>query len=252
MKSTHLFILFFLFCTISCSNPDGKDYSYPPAQYLQLGMPDFDRPWKESEFGDIVGTLSYIKKREPLSLPRKDSRKSGQLFEHMISMDNLSFLNLDTLPLYEKAYRIQSFVRIQSKYIDIYTDLNNRQQYYNEELIDFYIYGISITQKMLDLAYQINESDKPGDIGLQSGFKAIQFGHVIMLASVLDKQKDTSLYNAKDLERLSDSIAHSVKRNRSWFDSNAVEKITQNMLVVVDSSSSDKIRNEYLDIINSL
>ena len=113
-------------------------------------------------------------------------------------------------------------------------------------------FGISYSQKMLDLAYQINESDKPGDIGMQSGFPGIQYGHVIMLSTCLDKQKNTSLYKAEDLERLSDSIAHSVRRNMSWFDSIAVEKITQNMRVVIDSSSSDKIRKEYRDIINSL
>lgn len=252
MKSTHLFILFVLFCTMSCSNPKGKDYSYPSAHYLQLGMPDFDRPWKESEFGDIVGTLHYIKNREPLALPRKNSRKSGQLFEHMISMDNLSFLNIDTIPLYEKAYRIQSFLHIQSEYVDIYTDLYHREQYYNEELVDLYIFGISITQRMLDLAYQINESDKPGDIGLQSGFQAIQYGHIIMLTSCLDKQKNTSLYSVQDLEKLSDSIAVSVRKNMSWLDSASVEKLKQNMRAVIDSSTSDKIRNEYRELINSL
>ena len=252
MKNSYLVLLVFLVSVISCSNPKEKDYSLPLEKYSELGMPDFNRPWKISEFGDVIATLRDILNNEPLSLPRKGSSKSGKLFEQLISMDNLSFLDTDSLPLYEKAYRIQSFVHIQDEYVDIYTDLYRRDQYYNTEMIEFYIYGIRVTQEMLNLAYKINESDEQGDIGLQSGLKAIQYGHVIMLASVLDKQKDTSLYNAKDLERLSDSIALSVKRNRSWFDSNAVEKITQNMLVVVDSSSSDKIRNEYLDIINSL
>ncbi len=250
MKSSHLFILFLLVCLVSCNKE--SDYSYPSKKYMELGIPDFNRPWKVSEFGDVIATLRYIKNNEPLSLPRKGSRKSGKLFDHLISMDNLYFLNLDTLPLYEKAYRIQSFVHIQSEYIDIYTDLYKREQYYNKELIDFYIYGISITQKMLNLAYQINESDKPGDVGMQSGFHAIQYGHVFMLSSCLDKQKDTSLYNVEDLEKLSDSIALSIRRNMSWFDSISIEKIEQNMRVVIDSSTSDKIRNEYRDIINSL
>ena len=215
-------------------------------------MPDFSRAWKISEFGDVIGTLRDIQNNEALSLPRKGSRKSGKLFEHMVSMDNLSFLNIDSLPLYEKAYRIQSLLHIQSEYIDIYTDIRHREQYYNEELIDFYIYGISITQKMLDLAYKINESDAPGDVGMQSGFDAIQYIHVTMLSDALDKQKNASLYNAEDLETLGDSIALSLRRNMTWFDSTAVEGIKQNMSVVIDSSSSDKIRNEYRDIINSL
>ncbi len=250
MKNYLLFILVLLVCMVSCNKK--SDYSYPLERYQELGMPDFNGAWKISEFGDVIGTLRDVQNNEPFSLPRKGSRKSGKLFEHMVSMDNLSFLNIDTLPLYEKAYRIQSFLQIQSEYIDIYTDLRHREQYYNEELIDFYIYGISITQKMLDLAYIINESDAPGDVGMQSGFPAIQYIHVTMLSDALNKQKNTSLYNAEDLETLGDSIALSLRRNMTWFDSTAVEGIKQNMLVVIDSSSSDNIRNEYREIINSL
>ena len=250
MKSSLLFTLVLLVCIVSCNKR--SDYSYQLEKYSELGMPDFSRAWKISEFGDVIGTLRDIQNNEPFSLPRKGSRKSGKLFEHMVSMDNLSFLNIDTLPLYEKAYRIQSFLHIQSEYIDIYTDMRHREQYYNKELIDFYIYGISITQKMLDLAYKINESDAPGDVGMQSGFDAIQYIHVTMLSDALDKQKNTSLYNTEDLETLGDSIALSLRRNMTWFDSTAVEQIKQNMSVVIDSSSSDKIRNEYRDIINSL
>ena len=252
MKNSYIFILVFLFSLVSCSNPKAKDYSYPLEKYYELGIPDISRPWKVSEFGDVIATLRNIRNNDFHALPKKGSPKSGELFNHLISMDNLSFLNIDTLPLYEKAYRIQSFILIQSDYIDIYTDIRRREQYFNEELIDIYIFGISYSQKMLDLAYQINESDKPGDIGMQSGFPGIQYGHVFMISTCLDKQKNTSLYKAEDLERLSDSIALSIRNNMSWYDTIAIDKIKQNMLVVIDSSSSDKIRNEYRDIINSL
>jgi hypothetical protein len=250
MRSSLLFILGLMVCLVSCNKE--PDYSYPLEKYLELGIPDYNRAWKISEFGDVVATLRNIKNKEPLSLPRKGSRKSGQLFEHMIGMDNLSFLNIDTLPFYEKAYRIQSFLYIQSEYCDIYTDIYRREQYYNQELIECYIFGIRVTQEMINLGKKINESDKPGDVGMQSGFSGIQYIHVTMLADALDKQKNTSLYHTEDLETLSDSIALSIRRNMSWFDTTHVEMIKQNMSVVIDSSTSDKIRNEYRDIINIL
>ena len=49
MKTSQLFILFLLFFTASCSNPGKKDYSHPVDHYVQLGIPDIDRPWKVSE-----------------------------------------------------------------------------------------------------------------------------------------------------------------------------------------------------------
>ena len=252
MKNSHLITLFLLVCTVSCSSPKEKDYSYPIEKYLELGIPDISRPWNISEFGNVIPTLRDINNNEPLSLPRKGSRNSGKLFEHLISMDNLSFLNIDTLPLYERAYRIQSFLHIQSEYVDIYTDIYRREQYCSKELIECYIFGIRVTQEMITLGFKINESDKPRDVGMQSGFSGIQYIHVTMLANALNKQKNTSLYNTEDLETLSDSIVLSIRRNMSWFDSTHVELIKQNMHVAIDSSSSDKIRNEYRDIINSL
>lgn len=252
MKNSSLLIIVVLISFASCSHPNRKDFSYPLGKYRELGIPDISRPWKVSEFAEVVSILRSIKNKDPLSLPRKGSRKSGELFDHLVSMDNLSFLKLDTLPLYEKAYRIQSFVQIQSDYVDIYTDLYRREQYYNKELIECYIFGISISQKMLDLAYQINESDRPVDVGMQAGFQAIQYNHTIMLSNALNQQKNTSLYKAEDLERLSDSIALSVRRNMSWFDSLAIAKIKHTMSVVIDSSTSDKIKGEYRDIINAL
>lgn len=252
MKNSYLIILVSLVFLVSCSNPKEKDYSYQLEKYYELGIPDFSSSWKVSEFQNVIAVLRNIVNNDFHALPKKGSPKSGELFDHLISMDNLSFLNIDTLPLYEKAYRIQSFILIQSEYIDIYTDIRRREQYFNEELIDIYIYGISYSQKMLDLAYQINESDKPEDIGMQSGFPGIQYGHVIMISACLDKQKNTSLYKAEDLERLSDSITLSIRKNMSWYDTIAIDRIKQNLLVVIDSSSSDKIRKNYRDIINSL
>ncbi len=252
MKTSHLFILFLFVCTASCSNPHGKDYSYPVEQYLQLGIPDIDRPWKVSEFGDIVATLREIKHANPLSLPRKDSQKSGRLFAHMVSLDNMYFLDLDTLPLYEKAYRIQSYVHIQNEFCDIYTDLYRREQYYSKELIELYIFGIRVSEEMLNLAYQINESDAPGDVGMQSGFTAIQYIYVTMLTDALNKQQHTSLFDASALETLGDTIASSIRKNMYWFDSLHVAKIKENMKAVIDSSTSDKTRKEYMDLLNSL
>ena len=252
MKSSHLISLFLLICIVSCSGPKEKDYSYPVEKYLELGIPDINRPWKISEFANVVATLRDIQNNEPLSLPRKDSKKSGQIFEQMISMENLSFLNIDTLPLYEKAYRIQSFLHIQSEYVDIYTDMYKREQYYSKELIECYLFGLRVTQNMINLGRKINESDKPGNVALQSGFSGVQYLHVTMLADALDRQKNTSLYNTEDLERLSDSISVSIRRNISWFDSTHVEMIKPNMRVVIDSTTSDKIRNEYSDIMNRL
>ena len=65
-------------------------------------------------------------------------------------------------------------------------------------------------------------------------------------------RKTHHFISTADLETLSDSIALSIRRNMSWFDSAHVAIIKQNMNVAIDSSTSDKIMNEYRDILNRL
>ena len=44
----------------------------------------------------VLNTLKYEK---PFALPAKDSEKSGILFSRMMNLENLSFLQDETLPL---------------------------------------------------------------------------------------------------------------------------------------------------------
>jgi hypothetical protein len=250
MKHALLFIFVFLVCVVSCKKE--PDYSYPLEKYRELGMPDWNKAWTITDFGDVIGTLHNIKNTDPLSLPRKGSRKSGKLFEHIVSMDNLFFLKNDTLPLHEKAYRIRPYIHILNEFCNIYTDLSRKEQYYNEELINLFIFGISITQAMLDLAYQINESDDKVDISMQSGYPAIQYTYMATLSSALEKQRHFSLYHKKDLETLGDSIIHSIQRNKFWFDQTTADNIKEKMRMVIDSSSSEKINDEYRHLIDIL
>jgi hypothetical protein len=241
-------MLAFLVCMISCNRK--PDYSYPLKKYREMGIPDWSEAWTITDFGNVLGTLRNIKNSEPLSLPRKSSRKSGELFAHMVSIDNLYFLKVDSFPLHEKAFRIQPYIRIQNEYADIYTDIFRREQYYNEELVAIYIFGLSIVQEMLDLAYQINASDDPADIRMQSGYPAIQYTYMATLFQALKEQSRVSIYRTKDLEALGDSIALSIKRNMFWFDQDDAEQIKQKMRVVMDSLSSAKIRDGYDRIIH--
>ena len=55
-----------------------------------------------------------------------------------------------------------------------------------------------------------------------------------------------------DFTTFSDSVAMSVKRNLIWFDSVSVHHITPGLQAVIDSSSSDRIKEEYIELIDNL
>lgn len=250
MKSPLFYSFIILLCMASCRQ--GSDHSFPLKKYREMGMPDWSDGWTMDDYGNVIATLRNIQLYEPSSLPRKGSRKSGKLFEQLVNLDYHDFLNDDSLPLHEKARRIQPFLHVQEELCDIYTNPLGTEQYYNRELVSLYISGLSLVQDMIDLAHQINESDDRIDISMRRGYPAMQYSYMAMISSVLNEQSYFSQYREKDLEILSDSVAASIKRNMSWFDPHTAKIIKDNLRVAVDSSSSESIRDAYGRLIDIL
>jgi hypothetical protein len=78
-----------LLLAASCSLFE-KDHTLKPEAYQRLGMPDYKKVWTNDDYVSCNITLSSLKINDPLSLPRKNSRKSGPLFKRMVSEENIS------------------------------------------------------------------------------------------------------------------------------------------------------------------
>ena len=250
--NTFIVFLVLVFISGSCGELSDQDFSLTPEEYRNQGMPDYSRLWNYEDYENAIITLDKIKAINPLSLPKKDSEKSGKYFHRMINPDNMSFFTEETLPLYERAYQLQTYVDIIGYLTEIYTDLDNTEQYYDRELIELYIFGLVIIENMLDLGNQINESVDEEDIKMQSGFRSIQYIYITMVLFVLENQQKSSLFEVEDLERLSDVLYNSVSDNRSWMEASAVKDIKQKIQEVIDNTSSEHIRGNYNILIEIL
>ncbi len=251
MKFTYLYFLMLLLITSSCEKLYDKDHSLTAEEYKNLGMPDFLRVWSFEDYNEACGVLDDIKYAKPLSLPKKTSKRSGMYFDRIINLDNLDFLLEDTLSLQQKAHIIQPYVNIHKHLLRIYTDLHTREQYYNKELIDLYIFGLTITQNMLDIGFQINESIDEEDIKMQSGFLSIQYKHLNMILYVLGIQEKSTTFEKSDLERLTDLVSSSILINKDWMEPAAVEDLKLKLQKVIDNSSSEYIIEKYNSVIES-
>ncbi len=173
-------------------------------------------------------------------------------FDRIINPDNLDFVLDETLSLQQRAFKIQSYKRIHQFLMEIYSDPDSPDQYYHQELIDLYIFGLTITQKMLDLGFQINESTDEYDIEMQSIFPSIQHGYINMALVVLGMQEKDSLFEVEDIERLSDFISSSILLNKDWMEASAIEDVKQQLQKVDDNSSSEYVIEKYSKLIESL
>ncbi|TFH27896.1 MAG: hypothetical protein E4H10_02305 [Bacteroidia bacterium] len=215
-------------------------------------MPDYDTVWNLENYETAFYVLKTLKYGKPYTLPVKDSERSGLLFSRMVNIENLSFLEDDSLPLYQKAQTIKWYFDLYGGLMIVYTEIQMERQYYIRELVDIDVFGVRMAQKMLDLGNEINESDDPEDVDMQSDFPMIQKMYLNLLNAVFAKQQHTSQYPEQTLELLSDSLSNSVRRNMHWLDEDASALIKQAMQAVIDSTSSRKIINNYKELIETL
>jgi hypothetical protein len=249
----HLFLLLLLLLiTSSCRESSEKDFSLNQKEYEKLGMPAYSGIWGHGDYLKVCAALDRLKSTKPLSLPKKNSEKSGMYFDQMISLKNLSFLEDNSISLNDKAFEVQAYIGIQSQLAGIYTDILRREQYYNQELIDIYIFGLIITEKMLDLADKINNSNAEADIRMQSGYRAIQYSYLTMAGFVLRNQAAFTLYSLEDQMRLSDSIYNSISRNKGRIETPVRENLKPQLQVVIDSASSEYIKDKYIRLIEMI
>ena len=211
-------------------------------------MPDYNSVWSMQDYSNAFYVLNTLKYENAKALPSRESERSKVLFSRMISIDNLSFLQDETLPLYAKAELIKWFVNTLMELKVAYTTIGSNTQYYIRELIDIDIFRVSVAQKMLELGNEINESEDPSDVDMQSDYPAIQLMYLNILTELFELQQYTSLYPEQTLELLSDSLSASVKRNMLWFDEDASALIEQAMLDVIESTSSRKIKSDYREL----
>ncbi|MBS0000061.1 MAG: hypothetical protein KFF73_13865 [Cyclobacteriaceae bacterium] len=252
MQKYHIFLFTVLLILCSCKKSPERDLSLSVEEYKKLGMADPTRTWKHEDYRQAYVVLSQLRSDRPGALPRKGSNKSGKYFDRLISMDNISFLKDDAMPLMEKAMQIQSYILIQSDLTGIYTNENSQDQFYNRELIELYLFGLSIMEQMLQLSQKINESDEEEVIRMQTGLPTLRFTYLTQVAFILEKQKNSSTYLTKDLERLTDSLYNSVVKNRIWMEASTRANLEKQMLVVMDSVSSKHVRNKYENLIEIL
>lgn len=252
MKSTLFFLIpLFIICG-SCNKPRNEDISLPLEEYKKIGVPMPDNVWTLSDYLIAFSALKNLKLKRPFVLPIKDSERSGAIFSRMISFENMSFLKQESIPLSEKANMILGFLKVHSELIDVYTNIRMKKQYYHRELIDINIFGLRLVEKMIDLAHEINNSDVPSDINMKSGYRSIQVIYITSIKEILENQKHTSQYLIEDLEILTDSLSNSVLRNRNWMDSTLTNDLRLALLSVIDSTSSNYIKEKYGMLIEKL
>jgi hypothetical protein len=252
LKNSFVVLSLVLLATGSCHNSSKQDLSLTPMEYQKLGMPDPNKTWTIYDLINAHISLSSLNRTNPLFLPRKNSKKSGVYFSRIVNKDNLSFVQDTTLSLRNRAFLIQYYQKLQNELIALYTQKLKHGQYYGEELIDMFIYGLFIHEKMLDLSGKIMNSKEVPDIEIQYGQKTVLNNYAKTISTMLGEQLKSKDFQRKDLDRLSEEISLSIIKNRKWIKPKNMGEIKNQIQNIIEKSSSVFVKNNYRKALEAL
>lgn len=240
-----IFLALVMILLPSCKDSLKEDHSLTIKEYVKMGMPDHKKNWTNDEYINANITLGTLKINNPLAFPRKNSKRSGDLFMRLVSKENLSFTNNLELPLRSRAFLIQHYPRFQYELTQLYTDASREEQYYNEELIETYIFGLYIHGKMLDLAGIIMNSEREEEKSIHEGLGTVVFNYLKTLSNIMEEQVKTNIYKAEDLDRISMEVKNSIEHNLDWILPADKQKLSVKIQKVIDETPTPEVKVNY-------
>jgi len=222
------------------------------AEYRKMGMPDPAVSWSKDEYAQALSVLRNLKLYGSLTMPKKFSNNSGDIFKRLVSKENMAFLDDTTLSARDKAFRIQHFSSFQAGMIGLYSYKVKDLRYYRDELVDLYIFGLLVHNNMLDLSEELSQSGNKMDIVLTAGNSFVIKEYTDLTMKILKEQLNSKIYRNKDLKRLSKSLTESLTQNWKRIGSADKQKIIVEIQNVIHKSRSKFIENNYQQLLSLL
>ncbi len=228
-----------------------EDRSFDTEWYIRLGVPDYKTEWSINDYAYALQVLSGIQLKYPHALPVLNSRKSGALFEKLVSDENFSFLNGPS-GLIKKARTLLHFSRLYDELAELYYNPEGQKQYYWRELIEIYIFGLKLSQHMLDVGREIELAPDPSLDEFKAGLFEVRDSYIAMAHKIIRTTGQTDFYAEKDLIRLADLISQSLHKNEFWMNPSQKKIIVEALDEVIDETPAPQIKEEYEDIRHQL
>jgi hypothetical protein len=137
LKHIAIVLLGLGFCRIAFGEGPSiaPDNSSSSMDLISQGMPSFDRSWSAADYSVVEGILRDIAKNDATMLPRRNSAKSGTVFERIVSVENLISLQSETNKS-ASATMLAAYLKGIAAILQIYASATNAQHSYDAEVLD--------------------------------------------------------------------------------------------------------------------
>ena len=170
--------------------------------YLGQRIPDLDRPWRSSDYQQLLEALQKVESNQANALPRRSGEFTGPIYQRMVSPDNFRpQLNIYA-PLELRQNEAREVLFQLKELMRLYFDFRAKQQPYAAEALGLMSYSLRQQAILFSLTTEfwmtLSQTEQSKPIRLQ-GLQETKAAAAMLTSSALDYLNLTQAFGREEL-----------------------------------------------------
>jgi hypothetical protein len=170
--------------------------------YLGQRIPDLDRPWRSSDYQQLLEALQKVEGNQANALPRRSGEFTGPIYQRMVSPDNFRpQLNIYA-PLELRQNEAREVLFQLKELMRLYFDFRAKQQPYAAEALGLMSYSLRQQAILFSLTTEfwmtLSQTEQSKPIRLQ-GLQETKAAAAMLTSSALDYLNLTQAFGREEL-----------------------------------------------------
>lgn len=254
-----IIIIILVFIVASCAtnisnvNKEEKiiDNSFLISKYFEMGVPSPERVWSGHDLRQASDIFAKILSENPYSLPRYQSKKSGKLFERLISDENLSPLKDVTISLEIRGPATAEYLDGFNGLLNIYAKAYLSYHVDNIDYIELNGFLLKITailvRNNLEFINSLEQSDPRYDRAV-SGMNNLKEGLAKICFGAINKLEQKDVFGSSSLIVLINHMSQSLPEIVASLSPNNKKEVILKLKSMKDNPSLSEFSN-YIEIL---
>ncbi len=180
------------------------DESLPLQEYIEAGMPAYDRSWAGNDMMRAATALKSLTQAELSHLPRYQSERSGEMFQRITAKDNLDFYRNQSLPVQQRLPDVILYGQGNQQILLLYRNAFQGNAVADSEVVELMGGQLRLQVVLLGLMNEflptLDENDPTYPARL-AGVKQMKNGLATVVSGCLDTLTESHAFRSSELKR---------------------------------------------------
>jgi hypothetical protein len=202
-------------------NRSGHSYTPPPDRslsvddYIQRGVPAYDRIWSGTDMAKAASVLASVAQKEPGQLPRYQSHRSGILFARITADENLGLYRNRSLPVGQRITEALAYLESHNAIGKLYLKSYNQNATGDSELVEVYASLLRMWLTLMPLLDEfiatLDKSDPSYSVRM-GGLNKVRTGLATSVSAVVETLTERQSYRTSELKRLASNMTQTLPK----------------------------------------